>query len=210
MVAAVGRFESTRQNELTDLLMSLPKRERAMCLFNNEVLRAKIADAKNVLDSDEADAEPPADAQSVKSAPQAPVTPQAKKTMTVEDSPRTPDLSSRCPSAAASPVPGTPSGATYTIASLARLPAVEIIKIANSSSATGLPLPKSDPLVVKATDEFIDSLLDKPIQSQKQQLGDKLCVCRRPLTALYSSVYFYNCRWRVIKAFGIKGAVCCH
>ena len=62
----------------------------------------------------------------------------------------------------------------HTIASLARLPASEIIRLANSSSATGLPLPKADPMVVKATDEFIDSLIDKPINQQKQQLGDKL------------------------------------
>jgi polyadenylate-binding protein len=72
-------------------------------------------------------------------------------------------------------VPATP-GSTQTIASLARLPAAEIVRMASSSSATGLPLPKADPLVIKATDEFIDGLLDKPIQTQKQQLGDKLYV----------------------------------
>jgi polyadenylate-binding protein len=184
MAAAVARLESTRQNELVELLMSLPKRERAMCLFNVEVLRAKIADAKMVLDScegeEESKAEPPP--------PPVPATPQAKKVSTtpLEDSPQTPALSSRGPSAASSPVPVTPSSATYTIASLARLPAAEIIKLANSSSATGLPLPKADPLVVKATDEFVDGLLDKPIQAQKQQLGDKL--------------------FRAIKSYGIKGA----
>jgi polyadenylate-binding protein len=179
MNLAVGKFESTRQSELTDLLMSLPKRERAMCLFNVEVLRAKIADAKNVLDSDDAGEEEQhthlIETQSAKSTSQVPVTPQTKRTAsTVEDSPQTPDLSSRGPSAAASPVPGTPGGATHTIASLARLPAAEIIRIARSSSATGLPLPKADPLVVKSTDEFINDLLDKPIRQQKQQLGDKL------------------------------------
>jgi polyadenylate-binding protein len=175
MMAAVSKLESTRQEELTNLLMSLPKRERAMCLFNVEVLRAKIADAKNVLDSDDMGEEKPIETSSVRSAPQEPVTPQTKKFVsTADNSPQTPDLSSRGPSAAASPVPGTPSGATHTIASLAKLPAVEIIKIARSSSATGLPLPKADPLVVQATDEFIDGLLDKPIQTQKQQLGDKL------------------------------------
>jgi polyadenylate-binding protein len=99
--------------------------------------------------------------------------PPRKAASTIDDSPKTPDLSSRGPSAAASPAPGTP-GTTYTIASLAKLPAVEILKIAKSSSATGLPLPKEDPVVVQATDEFVDSLMDKPIQQQKQQLGDKL------------------------------------
>lgn len=180
MLAAIGKFETSRQAELTDLLMSLPKRERAMCLFNAEVLRAKLADAKMVLESDEGDDEQKlSDAQSTKSAPQsAPVTPQTKRTAVpkIDESPKTPDLSSRGPSAASSPLPGTPGGATHTIATLARLPASEIIRIASSSSATGLPLPKADALVVQATDEFMDGLRDKPIQMQKQQLGDKLCV----------------------------------
>lgn len=183
ILTAVNKLETSRQGEITDLIMSLPKRERAMCLFNPEILRAKIADGKMVLDSDDGEATLASVA-----TPVAPVTPQAKKiSSTITDSPQTPDLSSRGPSAASSPVPATP-GATHTIASLARLPAAEIVRMANSSTATGLPLPKADPLVVKATDEFIDGLLDKPIQTQKQQLGDKL--------------------WRVIKAFGIKGAVC--
>ncbi|KAF8439043.1 hypothetical protein L210DRAFT_2241444 [Boletus edulis BED1] len=184
MTAAVAKIEPSRQNELIELLMSLPKRERAMCLFNVEVLRVKIADAKMVLDSSEVEEEPKAEP----SPAPVPVTPQAKKisTASLEGSPRTPALSSRGPSAASSPVPVTPSSASHTIASLARLPAAEIIKLANSSSATGLPLPKVDPLVVKATDEFVDGLLDKPIQTQKQQLGDKL--------------------FRAIKSYGIKGA----
>ncbi|KAI0942169.1 hypothetical protein AcV7_002677 [Taiwanofungus camphoratus] len=184
MAAAVSKLESTQAAELTDLLMSLPKRERAMCLFNVEVLRAKIADAKLVLEVDDGEQHPAKAA-----VPETPVTPQARKIATpLEASPQTPDLSSRGPSTTASPTPVTPSAPStaHTIASLARLPASEIIKLANSSSATGLPLPKADPLVIKATDDFIDSLLDKPIQQQKQQLGDKL--------------------WRVVKAFGIKGA----
>ncbi|KZT03826.1 uncharacterized protein LAESUDRAFT_728848 [Laetiporus sulphureus 93-53] len=185
MFAAVSKLESARIAELTELLMSLPKRERAMCLFNVEVLRAKIADAKMVLEVDEGQEE-----QHAKSEP--PVTPQARKVATPFDvSPKTPDLSSRGPSAAASPTPPTPSQltsstTTYTIASLARLPAAEIIRLANGSSATGLPLPKADPAVVKATDEFMDGLTDKPIAQQKQQLGDKI--------------------FRAVKSFGIKGA----
>lgn len=187
MAAAVAKIESSRQNELVELLMSLPKRERAMCLFNVEVLRVKIADAKMVLDSSDGEEESLVEP-SPAPAP-VPVTPQAKKVSTVllEDSPQTPALSSRGASATSSPVPATPGSTSHTIASLARLPAAEIIKLANSSSATGLPLPKADPLVVKATDEFIDGLLDKPVQVQKQQLGDKLCVLCSP----------YAIRWRL-------------
>lgn len=182
MVAAVSRLESSQLEELTELLMSLPKRERAMCLFNVEVLRAKIADAKMVLEIDDT-----VERTSAKS-PETPATPQAKRTLpSTVASPQTPDLSSRGASAAASPAPATPSSAstTHTIASLARLPAVEIIRLAGAPPAD-FPLARADPLVLKATNEFIDSLVDKPIQMQKQALGDKL--------------------WRIIKAFGIKGA----
>ncbi|KAJ7468031.1 hypothetical protein FB451DRAFT_387106 [Mycena latifolia] len=191
--AAVGKLESTRQAELTELLMSLPKRDRAMCLFNVEILRAKLVDAKAVLDSED-DEEAGAPAAEEEKQP-VPVTPQPKKIAvpTVKasaGSPQTPDLSSRGPSATASPAPATPGNGNgaggHTIASLARLPAAEIIRLANSASATGLPLPKADPLVVQATDAFIDGLLDKPPQVQKQQLGDKL--------------------FKTVKSFGIKAA----
>ncbi|KAF8504399.1 hypothetical protein F5888DRAFT_1605810 [Russula emetica] len=183
ILAAVTRLEPERATDLTDLLMSLPKRERAMCLFNVEVLRAKLVDAKVVLDSDDA-----ADVSTANTAPQAtpePVTPQSKRPVPAsqESSPQTPDLSSRGASAAASPTPATP-GTTHTVASLARLPATEIIKIANSPSTTGLPLPKADPLVIEATDQFIDSLLDEPVNIRKQQVGTKL--------------------FRAVKAFGLK------
>ncbi|KAH9074139.1 hypothetical protein EDB83DRAFT_2355003 [Lactarius deliciosus] len=181
ILAAVTRLEPSRAVDLTDLLMSLPKRERAMCLFNVEVLRAKLVDAKAVLDSDEGVDQP-----TTNPIPE-PVTPQSKRAIPVsqEGTPRTPDLSSRGASAAASPTPATP-GTTHTVASLAQLPAVEILKIASSPSMTGLPLPKADPLVVEATDKFVDSLSDKPIQSQKQLLGEKL--------------------FRVVKSFGLKQA----
>jgi polyadenylate-binding protein len=167
-------LEPSRAVDLTDLLMSLPKRERAMCLFNVEVLRTKLVDAKAVLDSDDAENGPT----TINATPQVtsePVTPQNKRTVPVsqESSPRTPDLSSRGASAAASPTPATP-GTSHTVASLARLLATEIIRIANSPSTTGLPLPKADPLIVEATDKFIDSLSDKPINTQKQQVGEKL------------------------------------
>ncbi|KAK0470555.1 hypothetical protein IW261DRAFT_1345453 [Armillaria novae-zelandiae] len=182
MIAAVNKFESSRQGELTELLMTLPKRERAMCLFNVEILRAKLADAKMVLDSEDGEEEEEANVPQ-----QVPVTPQNKKTAPpkVEDSPQTPDLSSRGPSATASPLPGTPSGPTHTVASLAKLPAAEVVRLASSSQAV-LPIPKADPSIVQATDDFIDGLLDKTPQQQKQQLGDKL--------------------FKVVKSFGIKAA----
>lgn len=191
MLAAVNKLENARQEELTELLMGLPKRERAMCLFNSENLRAKLVDAKAILEADDDDEGAEQQTPATVAAPKPiapPVTPKTVKTLPkAEDSPQTPPLS-RGGSAAASPAPATPgSGTAHTITTLAKLPAAEIIRLANSSSATGLPLPKADPLVVQATDEFIDSLLDQTVLVQKQKLGDKL--------------------YKVVKSFGLKGAV---
>jgi polyadenylate-binding protein len=174
LYAAVRRLESSRQEELTDLLMSLSKRERALCLFNVEVLRAKLADAKLVLDVQ--DEELPGATDRVGQAVPGSTTPQLRAIQTIS-----PAGDSEQPNAA------TPTTTTYTLASLARLPAAEIIRLTNSPMVASLSfLPKPDPLVIKATDEFIDSLLDKPITAQKQALGDKL--------------------HKVVKNFGIKGA----
>jgi len=215
--AAILRLESSRQSELTDLIMSLPKRERAMCLFNNEILRAKLVDAKMVLESEDDDGSDIAggkasDDQSTKSAPApVPVTPQAKKIVPhLEASPSTPELSSRGPSATASPTPATPSGSSstsHTISSLAKLPASEIIRLANSSSATGLPLPKADPIIVRATDDFIDGLRDKPVQVQKQALGEKLYASIFSYFHISCNNIFCLSRFKVVKSFNIKGAV---
>jgi polyadenylate-binding protein len=57
LFAAVSKLENSRQKELTELLMTLPKRERAMCLFNVEILRSKLVDAKMVLDSEDGEEE---------------------------------------------------------------------------------------------------------------------------------------------------------
>ena len=188
LFAAIAKLESCRQTDLTDLIMSLPRRERALCLFNTEVLRAKLADAKIVLDSECTDEEDgkPTDTQSTKSAP-VPSTPQAKKSLVpqLEASPHTPELSSAGASTTASSAPSISnpaSEASHTIASLAKLPAAEIVRLANSASATGLPLPKADPLIVQATDAFIDEIINKPPAIQKQSLGEKL----------YVFLFFYN------------------
>ncbi|KAF8162421.1 hypothetical protein K438DRAFT_296690 [Mycena galopus ATCC 62051] len=129
--AAISKLESTRQGELTELLMSLPKRERAMCLFNVEILRTKVADAKVVLDSGDDDDESLAQAAAAEAIQPVPITPQAKKIAVPTASPQTPDLSSRGPSATALPSPATPGSSAasgHTIASPAQAAAVEAIQ----------------------------------------------------------------------------------
>lgn len=178
---AVARIEPNKSQEITDLLLSLSKRERALCLFNADYLKAKVAEAKEVVEVLNLDDKPEDDGssqtQTLNKGPVVPSTPPPKSNLgaSVAVSPQTPDLSSRGPSTAASPTPVTPSHpAVHTLASLARLSAVDIVTLAGSPTATGLPLPKADPAVVKATDEWIDSLLDKTQHQRKQTVGDKL------------------------------------
>lgn len=170
LMAAVSRIEPRKAAEITDLLMSLSKRERALCLFNSDVLKTKVAEAIDVLTVVSVEDEPQKHV--------APATPALKR---AEDAPRTPELSSRGASAAASPgspqTPVTISGAQiHTLASLARLSAIDIVNLANSptASSTGLPLPRADPLIMQQTNQFIDGLQDKAPYEQKQLLGEKL------------------------------------
>ncbi|KAJ1311240.1 hypothetical protein OPQ81_009739 [Rhizoctonia solani] len=185
---AVAKMEPKKAQEITDLLLSLSKKERALCLFNTDYLRTKVTEAKEVIEVLNLDDKGEDDTYSTQKSKAAPTTPKKTGTgPTVDVSPQTPELSSRGPSTAASPTPTTPSHPTvHTLATLAKLTASEIVMLAGSPSATGLPLPKADPMVVKTTDEWIDGLQDKTLHQQKQTVGDKL--------------------FRVIKSFGIKQA----
>lgn len=178
LLGVVSKLEPNpaKAAEIADLLLTLSRKERAMCIFNSEHLRTKVADARYVL---EADDEPAAAAPtSASTAPAAPTTPIVKRAEQIQASPHTPELGSRGPSTTTSPeAPVTPvqnGTSTWTLSALAGLSAAEIIKIASSPTATGLPLPKADSVVTKATDEFVDSLTSKTIQQQKQMLGEKL------------------------------------
>ncbi len=200
---AVARLEPQNATEITDLLLSLNKKERALCLFNADYLNSKVESAKSVLsvlEDDPVPTPPASKPDNTGAGQEAP----SRRTAAQSGSPKTPDLSySRGPSLAASPAaPVTPNttsmaipptattatAAVHTLATLAKLPAAEILKIAggNPVATTGLPLPKADPLVTRTTDEFIDSIQGKSIAQQKQAVGDKL--------------------FKVIKAFGVKGA----
>lgn len=149
--------------DVTDMIVSLSKKDRAMALFNPDFLRQKVDEAKDILDITDEEGSPG-------------------------------DVTTAYDAAAAASSTGSklvekPHSIPHTLASLARLPAKEIVRLATeptSATSSGLPLPKADAEVVKSTDAFIDGMQDKPIQDQKQKLGDQL--------------------FKKIKSFGIKGA----
>ncbi|KAG8832796.1 hypothetical protein FRC17_000619 [Serendipita sp. 399] len=199
------RADPKKAADIVEMLLSLSKKERAMCLFSTEYLRTKVENAKLILDTLAEEEEPVGHASDplttnmnrLSISSQGPATPQAQNRQPVVSSapntPRTPDLSGGASSTTTSPVPPrtpaasqVPVTSVYTLASLGKLPASEILRLASSPRSTGLPLPKADPTVIKETDEFVNNLADKPLAQQKQLLGEKL--------------------FKTVKGFGVKNA----
>ncbi|KIO22878.1 hypothetical protein M407DRAFT_78768 [Tulasnella calospora MUT 4182] len=209
----VKSLETVPSNEMAGIvesLVSLSLADVVEAIHNQEILKEQVESARSAaqpapLAPGETTLASPAPAApkpvSVSTVPTAAPTTPAKSTQGLGSaimSPQTSAISLSGASAAATPeVPGTPAIASaivpaiapatvHTLASLARLPATEIIKLANSPNATGLPLAKADPDVVKATDEFIDNLNGQSEQQKKQVVGTKL--------------------FKAVKAFGIRNA----
>ena len=176
MVQAISRLEKSHIAELTDLLMSLPKRERALCLFNTEVLRVKIADAKIVLEAGEEESVPA-------SAP-IPVTPQKKAAVAEISTPETPDLSSRGPSVAASPAPQTPgtSVPSHSFDTLAQMPFAKIHELIKSGA--NLPSFSVSPELIEETNQWVAAVSSHSLPTFKEQAGRKWWERRNPISSL--------------------------
>ncbi|KAK0564419.1 hypothetical protein OC861_004293 [Tilletia horrida] len=167
---------------ITDMLVSLPKKERALCLFNQDLLRAKVDEAREILEM--SDDEDGVGASNGIPDPSAAATP-ADSTRALKSAPvSAPALEASSSSQQQSSASAAPT--SYTLFSLAALPASEIVRLASAPPSAGLPLPKADPAVLRDTDAFVDGLAGKPVHDQKQKVGDVL--------------------HKKIKAFGFKGA----
>jgi polyadenylate-binding protein len=165
MVQAISRLEKSQIGELTDLLMSLPKRERALCLFNTEVLRAKIADAKIVLEASEEESAPaPAPI---------PVTPQKRVAVPEFSTPQTPDLSSRGPSVDGSPAPQTPgtNASSHSLDALAQMSFTKIYDLINSGA--NLPSLSVSPELIEETNRWVTLISAHTLPTFKEQAGRK-------------------------------------
>ncbi|TKY85401.1 hypothetical protein EX895_005563 [Sporisorium graminicola] len=175
--------------DITDMLASLPKKDRALALFNPEFLKQKVEEAKDILDiTDDSgeDLSPPRDGNGSSAAP-APVPPPTSTSAVLKDSSNGQNSTPTTTTTTSSSSSTTTTTTAHTLSSLAALPAVEIIRLASSaSSSSGLPLAKPDPATVTSTDAFIDSLQGKAAHDQKQKLGDQL--------------------FKKVRSFGVKGA----
>jgi polyadenylate-binding protein len=158
-----------------------------MCLFNVEVLRVKIGEAKAVLDSFDDDTPAPVAALANQFAKSAGIS------TTMDGQPTSAPLPVPVAPSAAPASASTTSAPTHTIKSLSLLPAAEIIRLFSTPTRHTSPLlsalnmPPPDELVIKATDEFIDEVMllkAKDINRPKQEVGMRL--------------------FKIVKGFGIK------
>ncbi|PWN48406.1 hypothetical protein IE53DRAFT_389403 [Violaceomyces palustris] len=174
--------------DITDMLTSLPRKERALCLFNPDVLRQKVEEAREILEMTSADEEEEQEEQGHDGVKHAPLSKSTAEATSSGPASGSSSEQKQGKTKEASEEQEHPP-IQHTLSSLSKLPALEIIQLANTPcnpGSPGLPLPKPDPSVVARTDEFIDSLQGKPTHDQKQKLGDQL--------------------FKKVRALGIKGA----
>jgi len=129
------------------------------------VLRAKIADAKIVLEA--------AEEESALAPAPVPVTPQKKVAVVEVSTPDTPDLSSRGPSVAASPAPLTPgnSVSSHSFDDLAQMPFTKIHDLINSGA--NLPSFSVSPELIEETNQWVASISAHSLPTFKEQAGRK-------------------------------------
>ncbi|ORY92525.1 hypothetical protein BCR35DRAFT_297972 [Leucosporidium creatinivorum] len=149
LVSAVQKLEPTQFGEIVQLLEGLPKKDRAMCLFNPEYLKQKVADALIILSSDDettaASTTSPAPAVSADPAPL--------------------PSSTSTPAHPAEPLPAS-------LPELAALPAATIISLESQLGPLGVG--KVEEEKRSEMDSFMDGLEGKPPHEVKQKLGERL------------------------------------
>ncbi|GAA5901727.1 hypothetical protein JCM6882_006051 [Rhodosporidiobolus microsporus] len=135
-------------DEVVGLLESLPKKDRALCLFNPSVLAQKVQDALAILgDDDDGEEEKPASSSSTSATAFA--TPAA-------------------PSPSSAPAPSSSS-----LADLSSLHCSTLLPLLRTSPPpAGLVAPA--PEKVADTDAFMDGLEGKPVSEVKQKLGERV------------------------------------
>lgn len=140
----------------------LPKKERALSLFNPEYLRLKVSDALEVLEApsdDEQDTTTTTNLGAVAPAPSSP----------------TPSIRTSLPPTTTEPALELPS----SLAALAQLPADEIISLLPSLAKEGkLGIKLVEEEKKEETENFMDGLEGKAAHEIKQKLGELRRVLR--------------------------------
>ncbi|GAA5996093.1 hypothetical protein JCM5350_008292 [Sporobolomyces pararoseus] len=153
LMSAVEAINPEHTVEIVDLLKSLPKKERVMCLFNPEVLRQKVQDALLILEAFKEEEEE-----------------EQKKLPTESTS------LDRAASSSQTPVLPTTSNSAHipsSIELLAKLPSSKIVPLLPEATLV-LRLSKPCEEELESTKQFMDDLEGLPIGQIKQKLGEKL------------------------------------
>lgn len=152
-VSLVARCDQGQGLKLTGWfsLTQLPKKERAMCLFNPEHLKRKVADALLVLDASDDEPEPTPAAVPIIGA-----------TATADP--------------ATEPTPVVPS----SLNELAHLPVKAITALIHADALRPLGIAPVDPGLRAATDAFIDGFEGRPAKDVKQALGTRVFTAIKP------------------------------
>lgn len=150
-VRSLGSSE-TPVEEITDLLIGLPKKERALCLFNRDFLNQKVEEAKVILTLSD-DEEPVTTSSSVAVSP----IPRPVSALPRGDE----------------PVPEPTVEPIADLATLAALPAPELVEKLQAGALSPDMLPAS-PEVWSATEDFVAALSGLAASDAKQKLGDRV------------------------------------
>lgn len=157
--------------DIVELLVGLPKKERAMALFNGDYLKTKVDAAQAILQMNDDEDIGAAKSELAKEGAST-----DRVTAAAATKPAEPTASATSPA----------GGPTHTLASLARLPCLEIVSLARASP-TSLPVAPVDQAVWSSTDAMMDRILSESREAErKQKLGDVL--------------------FKKIKGLGFKGA----
>src|SRR5258708_9733395 len=145
--AGVARLESDpeKASAISELLFTLSKKERLLCVFNSEYLKQKVAEARELLEMDEADVP-----SSNRSAPAAverrpPPTPVGEQGIKAASDPSllfqppsgangSAQLSTTAEGATEAPTSTDEQPQQYTLATLGRMPAADIVRLTSSST----------------------------------------------------------------------------
>ncbi|KAI7959466.1 hypothetical protein MJO28_003257 [Puccinia striiformis f. sp. tritici] len=193
MSSAVGKLHDLKNStndieELIDLLMALPLRERKLCLFNPQVLASKVIEAKEILDIPD-DPTPIGEAARTNVHPSGADSNNSHTTSQVSRGKSTGSSSKEdIPPPIKIPTSSPPKSAPeYTeISTLTKLPIKEILEILLNhpdrvtpslyKSITSIPDPETFKLKQKEIENWLDNKIFTltSVHQQKQKIGERL------------------------------------
>jgi RNA recognition motif-containing protein len=179
-------------NDIVDMLLTLKRKDRSLCLFNEDFLREKIdlaLEALEAFDEEEEEDEedepvgylPPSRVQRTHTSPPDLGRSRANHRMSLPpnfayimppNNPALAEIALPKRESKAIPIVAPPPEQTRPKSEIAKKQSAPAI-LTSAAAATSSPPPK-EKAMCNDIDKFLDSIKEKPIHEQKQQLGDRL------------------------------------